>query len=135
MHCVNCGKQIAQNSNFCEFCGIETKIIEEQIDKTKEHTDSMPAQSSGLQIAALVMGIIGLFMPICALLAIIFGGTTLKERPNKMAKWGLGLGIFVLSLWIIGIMAAMVLAALSSARQKAIDASKVNYIQQVINKG
>lgn len=135
MFCGNCGKNIVQNSNYCEFCG--TKIDDNKPFKPnqEQHSASKANRASGLQTAALVMGILGFFIFLCGPLAIIFGSMTLKENPNKNAKWGFWLGVISTTIMIIGILAAMILVALDSARQKALDASKVNYIQQIHEKG
>lgn len=71
-----------------------------------------PARSNGLAVAALVCGIVGLFIAnlILGPLAIIFGAIGL-QRANRgagrrtMSAWGLGLGIVALVLGIIAIVA------------------------------
>lgn len=60
-----------------------------------------PVPGHGLAIASLVLGLVGLVLPLTGILAIIFGAIALhrmKSVPGEagsMAKWGLGLGIFV----------------------------------------
>jgi hypothetical protein len=57
---------------------------------------------SQLQKGAFILSIIGIFIPIIPILAIVFSGLTLKEKPgNWRAKWGLGFGIIGLITSII----------------------------------
>ena len=85
MNCQKCQKSIGENENLCNECksGDSKKL------------------ASGLQIAALVMGILGFFIPfIASILAIIFGAKTIKEKPNGKALAGLILGIITFFGWV-----------------------------------
>lgn len=44
MHCIKCGKNISDDSRFCEFCGNEIKIKEQPVTKTV--SDSQQSGSS-----------------------------------------------------------------------------------------
>jgi Tfp pilus assembly protein PilE len=124
MTCKKCGEIIPEDGKFCQSCGAEVE---------KSNQDFTAKKASGLQTAALVMGILGFFIPfITSLLAIIFGAITLKEKPNGKAVAGLTLGI--ISLLFIPILASMVLVSLSSARFEAHDAViKSDLSQERIN--
>ena len=70
---------------------------------------------SQIQKAAFVLSIIGIFIPIIPVMAIVFSGLTLKEKPNNWrAKWALGLGIIglVTSLFIGFIMISYLVYAI-----------------------
>ena len=43
MKCPNCGKQIAKDSSFCEWCG--TRVIKESSVTILGHTENVPAIS------------------------------------------------------------------------------------------
>ncbi|MEV4341970.1 DUF4190 domain-containing protein [Streptomyces sp. NPDC049590] len=60
-------------------------------------------RTSGLAIAGLVCGIVGLFLLpiILGPLAIIFGAVALRRTGSAMAKWDIGLGVADLLLMIV----------------------------------
>lgn len=47
MKCPNCGKEIANNSQFCEYCGSQVNI-----------TDDCSAKSSKIKWPQLILGIL-----------------------------------------------------------------------------
>lgn len=60
------------------------------------------SRTSGLAIAGLVCGIVGIFILPIVLgpLAIIFGAVALRQTGSVMAKWDIGLGVVDLVLMI-----------------------------------
>ncbi|MFC7824368.1 DUF4190 domain-containing protein [Streptomyces sp. NPDC057375] len=60
-------------------------------------------RTSGLAIAGLVCGIVGLFILPIVLgpLAIVFGAVALRQTGSTMAKWALGLGVADILLMIV----------------------------------
>ncbi|MFI7390254.1 hypothetical protein [Streptomyces tendae] len=60
-------------------------------------------RTSGLAIAGLVCGIVGLFILPIVLgpLAIVFGAVELRQTGATMAKWAVGLGIADILLMIV----------------------------------
>ncbi|MEU8732798.1 MULTISPECIES: DUF4190 domain-containing protein [Streptomyces] len=60
-------------------------------------------RTSGLAIAGLVCGIVGLFILPIVLgpLAIVFGAVALRQTGATMAKWAVGLGIADILLMIV----------------------------------
>ncbi|MFI9810289.1 DUF4190 domain-containing protein [Streptomyces sp. NPDC052301] len=60
-------------------------------------------RASGLAIAGLVCGIVGLFiLPIIlGPLAVIFGAVALRQTGSVMAKWDIGLGVVDIVLMIV----------------------------------
>ncbi|MEV6840403.1 DUF4190 domain-containing protein [Streptomyces sp. NPDC051133] len=61
------------------------------------------SRASGLAIAGLVCGIVGLlFLPIIlGPLAVIFGAVALRQTGSVMAKWDIGLGVVDIVLMIV----------------------------------
>ncbi|AKZ60184.1 putative membrane protein [Streptomyces ambofaciens ATCC 23877] len=68
--------------------------------RTSAHKSS---RTSGLAIAGLVCGIVGLFLLpiILGPLAIIFGAVAMRQTGSAMAKWAIGLGIVDIILMIV----------------------------------
>ncbi|MGC0380351.1 DUF4190 domain-containing protein [Streptomyces sp. SAI-129] len=60
-------------------------------------------RTSGLAIAGLVCGIVGLFILPIVLgpLAIVFGAVALRQTGSAMAKWALALGVVDILLMIV----------------------------------
>ncbi|WP_333773586.1 DUF4190 domain-containing protein [Streptomyces sp. IBSBF 3136] len=67
------------------------------------YTTSKTSRTSGLAIAGLVCGIVGLFiLPIIlGPLAVIFGVMALRQTGSVMAKWDIGLGVVDIILMIV----------------------------------
>ncbi|MDX2597545.1 MULTISPECIES: DUF4190 domain-containing protein [Streptomyces] len=61
------------------------------------------SRTSGLAIAGLVCGIVGLFfLPIIlGPLAVVFGVVALRQTGSVMAKWDIGLGVVDIILMIV----------------------------------
>lgn len=64
-----------------------------------------PAPGKDFAITSLVLGLVGLIVPPCSLLAIIFGGIALNRikhgtgEGKGMAVWGVALGIIRILLY------------------------------------
>lgn len=106
--CANCGRMIGKLETpyvwrekvVCEPChkvlasGQSSPMIPSSDSATPAHN---PDSGSGLATAAIVMGIIGLLVCPCALLALIFGGVAahvagskkIKRRAISAIGWGL----------------------------------------------
>ncbi|SFY49762.1 DUF4190 domain-containing protein [Streptomyces sp. F-1] len=61
------------------------------------------SRTSGLAIAGLVCGIVGIFLLPIVLgpLAIVFGAVALRQTGSLMAKWAIGLGVLDIVLMIL----------------------------------
>jgi hypothetical protein len=59
-------------------------------------------ETNGMAIAAMVLGIVGLCVPLCSLIALILGGLSLSNI-NKSGQGGKGMAITGLVLGIIGV--------------------------------
>ena len=103
MYCPNCGETVAEGSKYCAKCGaaLEGATVQSQTLVVKQRT-------SGLAVAALVLGILGLFFNILGILAIIFGGISVSQTGRDpsiggrgMAIAGLVLGIIDILIWVL----------------------------------
>jgi hypothetical protein len=72
--------------------GTQEKIIKQKKD---------PKEMNGFGIVSLVTGIVGLYYPFLAPVAIVFGAIGLNKRQRGMAIAGLVLGIVSIVLWAL----------------------------------
>lgn len=103
MFCQNCGEQCPEGSSYCAKCGAS-------LDGTAAPPQTVLAKqrTSGLAVAALVLGIVGLFFNIVGILAIIFGAISVSQTGRDpsiggrgMAVAGLVLGIVDIAIWVL----------------------------------
>jgi pheromone shutdown protein TraB len=83
--------------------------------ENKNVTNNSPV--SDLQRAGFILSIIGVFIPVLSILAIVFGALTKKEKPNNWrAKWSIGLGIFgfITTLIVFYLFISIILAVIGS---------------------
>ena len=142
MYCTKCGAQNPDGSNFCQSCGAALVAatpapsspapaspltvpppppVQAVTAPTPPAVTQPVKKTSGMAVAALVMGIVGFFTGITSILAIIFGGVALNETSKNpdiagrgMAVAGLVLGIIVLVgglFWLIIFIAIAAAAA------------------------
>lgn len=97
-----------------------------------------PVGSSGLATAALILGLLSLLLPLAVItgpLAVIFGAISLsKRRPGTAsATVGIILGVvcWVLMLFIVPILAAILFPVFAQAREKAMQATCISRERQV----
>jgi len=111
MFCSQCGEKIPDDSKFCSKCGAALGVAEVPASAPAPARAATGERTSGMAIAALIMGILGLiaFGPL-AILAIIFGAIGIGQAnkdPNVkgkgMAVAGLVLGIIAVAGWVIAI--------------------------------
>jgi len=99
MFCPQCGAQNADGAKFCASCGAgltaPARAREAKTVVTKERT-------SGLAIAALIMGILGI-----SLLAIIFGAIAMSQTSKDPNLKGRGMAVAGLVLGILGMVAVV----------------------------
>jgi prepilin-type processing-associated H-X9-DG protein len=100
--------------------------------------DAAPAKTSGMAITSLVLGILGMFTcGLTALFGLIFGIIAIIKVNNsggKLKGFGLALAGTIVSavfLFMIPIFAAMLLPALSAAKQKAQEINCINNEKQL----
>lgn len=116
MYCAKCGAQIVEGSSFCGKCGaaVPPPAAPSVSTATPSSAATAPAQpttagtrTSGLAVASLVLGIVGIFLNFLSILAIIFGGIAISQTSKNpdlkgkgLAIAGLVLGILVAISWI-----------------------------------
>jgi hypothetical protein len=116
MYCTKCGAQNPDDGKFCQKCG--AALAQAPAPPPPPATAPQPAaapsqppavttRTSGLAVASLVLGIVGIFLNFLSILAIIFGGVAIAQtskNPNLkgkgMAIAGLILGIIIVISWI-----------------------------------
>ena len=79
MKCPNCGKEIADDSIFCEFCGtrVQNQVVNPEVE------DSEVEATFGQKLVSFLIPLVGL---------IIYGIN--NKRKPKMAKGCLNAAIF-----------------------------------------
>lgn len=101
MYCLKCGKEIDEGINYCPNCGMNLSV------KTDVQL-TLQKQTSGKNIAALVLGLIGIFawlIPIIGLpigiVGLVMGIMGMKRCGKGMAIAGIVLSVLCLVLTII----------------------------------
>jgi hypothetical protein len=114
MNCARCGTQNPEGSSFCSSCGsvlnqtssepVRTPINAQESAPPQVQQTSVTKKTSGLAIASLVTGILGI-----SLLAVIFGWISLVQMGRDPNLTGKGLAIAGLVLGIIGFAAGIIM--------------------------
>jgi uncharacterized membrane protein YvbJ len=99
MFCPQCGAQNADGAKFCGSCGAALKAAPAKAAKTVVVAE----RTSGLAIAALITGILGI-----SLLAIIFGGIAMSQTSKDPNLKGRGMAVAGLVLGILGMVAVVI---------------------------
>jgi len=119
MYCPKCGTENPDNAQICSSC---TSIL------TGDSTSGVVpgAQTSGLAITSLVLGILSFCALITAIPAIVFGIIALvkiAKTPGRLKGRGLAIaGIVVPSVWVLFVLPmlmAILMPALARARAMA----------------
>jgi hypothetical protein len=115
MYCPKCGVQNPEGASYCQSCGSPLNLTSQTSGGTPINTAQPvppPLQKtvgeprmSGLAIASLVVGILGL-----SLLALIFGWIALNQMGKDPNLSGKGLAIAGLVLGIVGLAAGIIMA-------------------------
>ena len=106
MYCQKCGAQNDDDSQFCSSCGAPLVAVEAAPVARTYQPEMVSERTSGMAVAALVLGIIGLLINILSILAIIFGAVGMNQtgkpgvKGRGMAVAGLVLGVVTLAFWI-----------------------------------
>lgn len=132
--CKNCGASINDNEKFCSSCG---QKVEEGAFSTQEPNNEQSNMrnedmnynqnmyqpqiqpTSGLAVASLVLGIVGIFLSwitlmIPSILGIIFGAVAIKQCNEKgLNGRGMAIGGLVCSIIIVAIFVIMLIAAVA----------------------
>lgn len=110
MNCLKCGTQNPDGARFCNNCGaaLTPPPPPPPPASNAPQPQMVTERTSGLSMAALICGIIGLFMNPMSVVAIILGALGLSEtskdpslKGRGMAVAGIVLGIVAVIVWII----------------------------------
>jgi len=108
MYCPKCGEQNPEGSNFCQKCGASLTAQPAPLPQSSPLPEV--ERTSGLAIASLVLGILGIFIGPLAILAIIFGAVAIAQtrkdpglKGKGIALAGLVCGIVGLGLWVVAL--------------------------------
>ena len=98
MFCPQCGEKNPDDSKFCSKCGAAlTKTKAAPAAPAPAKAAAKGERTSGMAIAALVLGILGI-----SILAIIFGAIAISQTNKDPNLKGRGLAIAGLVLGILG---------------------------------
>jgi len=119
MYCPKCGAENAEGVQFCQSCSVP-------LDRSGSPGANEPAKTSGLAIAALILGILSFFTCYITLIpAVIVGAISLFKIGNSKGRLkGLGLAITGIALPVIlipvfAIVMAIFMPALGSVKVQA----------------
>ena len=86
MYCLKCGKEIDEGINYCPNCGMNLSV------KTDVQL-TLQKQTSGKNIAALVLGLIGIFAWLIPIIGLPIGIVGLVMGIMGMKRCGKGMAI------------------------------------------
>ena len=131
MYCTKCGAQNSDDAQVCSACG--AALISSSIQ-----APSVGVKTSGMAIAALVLGILGIFTcALTAIPAIILGIVSLvriEKSGGSLTGRGFAIaGIIVpaVALPVIALLMGIMMPALSSVREQAKRAVCHNNLRQL----
>jgi uncharacterized membrane protein YvbJ len=100
MYCPQCGEKNPDGAKFCSSCGAALKAT---APAKAAKTVVVEERTSGLAIAALILGILGV-----SLLAVIFGGIAMSQTSKDPNLKGRGMAIAGLVLGILGMVGIVI---------------------------
>ena len=135
MKCPYCAEQIPSDATTCPLCRSGLGAGPAIASPVPAYPPPIPVATSGMAIASLVLGILGL-AGIGSVLAVIFGHVALSKirrsggrlKGAGMALAGLILGYVVISIILL---AAIAIPNLLRARMAANEASAVGALRQI----
>ncbi len=119
MKCPNCGAENPETNNYCQGCGFG-------LTGAGSGAAVIPVKTSGLAIAALILGILAFFtcgltiIPalICGIIALVkISGSQGSLKGTGMAVTGMVLPVVVLP--VIALLMAILMPALAQTRRQA----------------
>jgi prepilin-type processing-associated H-X9-DG protein len=119
MKCPKCGTENPETSNYCQSCGLNLTV-------TDTAAAAIPVKTSGLAVAALILGILAFFtcgltiIPalICGIIALVkISGSQGGLKGTGMAITGIALPVVVLP--VMALLMAILMPALAQVRRLA----------------
>lgn len=118
MRCTKCGVEVADGSNFCPVCGHQFSS-----DVAAAVT---PAKTSGLAVAALILGVLSFFscglLIIPALICGIIAAVRISSSQGRLKGMGMAITGMVLpavALPVMAVLMAILMPALTQVRMLA----------------
>ncbi len=116
MFCKKCGKEVADDTRFCPFCGTQLSGEETEkpvVDPTPRVVENETKVKSNDDSGSAGWGVLGFFFPI---VGFILWLVWKKEKPNSSRAAGIGtlvsviLSVILFILWIVLIVIGVVAA-------------------------
>ena len=106
-HCKNCGAQLADDDDYCYFCGkpLEEEKKEEPIFRNQGEYDSKYEYQEKRNIIAMLGFVFAFFSPIIGLILSIVG----LKRANQLNGLGRGQAIAGIIVSIVSMVLSLVL--------------------------
>lgn len=118
MFCGNCGKEIADDSKVCAYCGTPVQSEGQPYNmvqlSNKQHYGEQPNGGAGLAIASMVLGILALVLSCCLYyvsLPCAVAGIICAAISMKGNRAGKGMAIAGLVCSIVSLVLAVILMA------------------------
>ncbi len=128
MFCGNCGKEIANDSRVCAYCGTPVQTEGQPYNmaqpNNKQYYGEQPNGGAGLAIASMVLGILALVLSCCLYYVSVpcaIAGIICAVISMKGNRAGKGMAIAGLVCSIISFIPAAVLMASEAAMSDFLD--------------
>ena len=138
MRCPRCGAENPEGARSCASCGAELVASAERSIGGAAYPPAPPPRTSGLAIASLVLGLLGILtFGVTSLVGIVLGIVSLiqiQRRPDRLTGTGFaigGLAISALTFMVLPIFAAILFPVFAQAREKAVQASCMANLKQL----
>ena len=137
MNCPQCGRENPDTALYCGGCGAG---IGKEVPAASPQAPSLPPKTSGLAVASLIFGILGLLclLPIIgSIVGLVLGIMALVAINRSQGQLG-GIGLAIAGLitsgfgfFVAPIIAAIVLPVFLGAREKARQTTCISNVKQL----
>jgi prepilin-type processing-associated H-X9-DG protein len=142
MLCPNCSRENPEDARFCSSCGVVLAVSDEARPPKPPGEPEAPPRTSGMAIASLVLGLLGLLtVGVTALVGValgIIGLIQINRRPHRLTGSELAIGgiavsavSLVLALVVAPILIAILFPVFARAREKAVQTSCMANLKQI----
>jgi prepilin-type processing-associated H-X9-DG protein len=143
MLCPGCGQQNPEGALRCRSCGAAMAAATEapwrNVQVPEPEPAPVPFRTSGMAIASLVLGLLGLFtLGVTALIGLVLGIVSLVQIQSSRGRLGgtglaaAGIGISgTMLLFVVPILAAILFPVFAQARERARAAACMSNMKQL----